>query len=294
MNDRLKETLIRIASALVALPVYFFAIITDSFQSVPILLVSMLISIVCMYEFYLIAEKEGMRPLVITGTVMAVLVNVLMYLYGFGKVFGYNSVVGNMDARFILALLMFFYVTIGIIHLFKRPIQGSIYSLAVTVLGLVIIVIPFSHILLMKALKDGIFYIMILNITVMLNDVAAYFGGLLFGRHKTNFPVSPNKSWEGYFFGLLFSVLSMIIVNQFYISFFNRTLFSMFEAALVGMFISLSVSLGDLVESLIKRDGAIKDSGSIIPGHGGMWDVFDAMIFTMPLFYYYLVFKGVP
>jgi phosphatidate cytidylyltransferase len=177
--------------------------------------------------------------------------------------------VGTMDARFILALLVLFYVIISVVQLFKRPIHGSIYSLAVTVLGVVIIVIPFSHIILMKALKDGIFYIMILNITVMLNDVAAYFGGILFGKHKTNFPVSPNKSWEGYFFGLLFSVLSMIIVNQFYISFFNRTLFSMVEAVIVGMFISLSVSLGDLVESLIKRDGAIKDSGSIFPVTGG-------------------------
>jgi len=70
-------------------------------------------------------------------------------------------------------------------------------------------------------------------------------------------------------------------------------LFSMIEAAVAGIFLSILGHIGDLVESAIKRDGSIKDSGSIIPGHGGMWDAFDALIFTYPLFYYFLILKGV-
>jgi len=62
---------------------------------------------------------------------------------------------------------------------------------------------------------------------------------------------------------------------------------------LLGVALSVLGNLGDLIESAVKRDGSIKDSGSIIPGHGGMWDVFDALIFSMPLFYYYLMLKGV-
>jgi phosphatidate cytidylyltransferase len=84
-----------------------------------------------------------------------------------------------------------------------------------------------------------------------------------------------------------------MVTNQVYVSFFNRTLFGPAEAAIVGAFLGVLGSVGDLVESAVKRDSKAKDSGSIIPGHGGMWDVFDALIFTMPLFYYYLVARGV-
>ena len=85
----------------------------------------------------------------------------------------------------------------------------------------------------------------------------------------------------------------MIISPQVLKIFFGRDLgFGILEAALVGIGLSLLGHLGDLVESAVKRDGSIKDSGSIIPGHGGMWDVFDALIFSMPFYYYYLVLKG--
>ena len=67
----------------------------------------------------------------------------------------------------------------------------------------------------------------------------------------------------------------------------------MVEAAIVGGFLSLLGNIGDLIESAVKRDGNIKDSGTIIPGHGGMWDTFDAIILSLPIFYYYLILTGV-
>jgi phosphatidate cytidylyltransferase len=127
----------------------------------------------------------------------------------------------------------------------------------------------------------------------MLNDTGAYFGGVFFGRHKAKFKVSPNKSWEGYFSGLLFSIVGMIIFSQVFEVFFAKNLFSVIEAAALGIVFCFIGNIGDLVESAIKRDGSIKDSGSLIPGHGGVWDVFDSMFVSFPLFYYYLVIKGV-
>ena len=289
MNSRLKETLIRIISALIALPVYFFAIITDALYSLPILFVSVLITLVCLYEFYLIAEHAGAKPFKAVGMITAVVLNILMYLYGYGKVLGFNAFWG-MNFRYIIFIITIFVIIICILQLFKRSIQGGLFTISVTLLGLALIVIPFAHIILMKSLRDGIFYIMLLNIAVILNDVAAYFGGVFFGKHKINFPVSPNKSWEGYCFALFFCVLSTVIVSQFCLIFYGRNLFSLPEAVIAGILISLSAAIGDLVESAAKRDGGIKDSGSIVPGHGGMWDVFDAMIFTTPLLYYYIVF----
>ncbi len=287
----MNETVKRILSAAVALPVYFFAIITDSFYGLPLLLVSLVISLACLYEFYQISIKEDTagRPFIAVGLAAGTAVNLLMYYYAFG---GALTFLPAFEVRALMGIFAALIVIVFALQLFRRPISGGIYSLAVTVFGVVFIVMFFSHVILMKSLKNGLFYIMILNITVMINDSAAYFGGKFFGRHKTNFAVSPKKSWEGYFFGLLFSMLSMIICGQAAQSFFGRYLFSMTEAAAAGIIISVLASIGDLAESAVKRDSSIKDSGSIIPGHGGMWDVFDALIFTMPFFYYYLVLRG--
>ena len=290
MSDVKKATLTRIMSAVVALPLYIFCLYTDRPYNIPIFVVSLIITLVCLHEYYQISRRDGeQRPYMAFGFTAAFAVNVLMYFYAFGGL----RYVRSFDARALFIVLAHFTAAVLVYQVFWRPLKGGIYSLAVTVFGVIYIVVFFSHIILIKALPGGWYYLLILNIVVMINDTMAYFGGVLFGKHKTNFPASPNKSWEGYFSGLLFSVLAMVITNQVYISFYGVTLFSMMESVFLGIALSVLGHTGDLVESAVKRDGAIKDSGSIIPGHGGMWDVFDALIFTMPLFYYYLVIRGV-
>ncbi|HPO45153.1 MAG TPA: phosphatidate cytidylyltransferase [Spirochaetota bacterium] len=290
----MNETPKRILSAAVALPIYCFLVVSDVFYSIPILIASLLISLGCLWEYYQISSRdEGNRPFIAAGMAMAVAVNLVMYLYAFGRVYGYAAHVPPFDARFIFAVFAIGLPIVFAVHIRKRPVAGGIYSLATTVFGVVFIAFLFSHIILLKALKDGYIYVLILNAIVMLNDSGAYFGGVYFGKHKAGFKVSPNKSWEGYFSGLLTSILSMLIASMVLESFFGKSLFSMVEAAIIGIAISLIGNIGDLAESALKRDGAIKDSGSLIPGHGGFWDVFDSMIVTLPLFYYYLVLKGV-
>lgn len=290
----MNETSTRILSAVVALPVYCFLVVTDLFYSLPILIASLIISLGCLYEYYQISSRdEGNRPFIGAGMVMAAAVNIIMYLYAFGKVYGYAAYVPPYDARFVFAILAIGLPIIFAVHIYRRPVAGGIYSLATTVFGVVFIAFLFSHIILLKALKDGYIYVLILNAIVMLNDSGAYFGGVYFGRHKAGFKVSPNKSWEGYFSGLLTSIIAMLLISLVLESFFGKSLFNMIEATIIGIAISVVGNIGDLAESAIKRDGSIKDSGSLIPGHGGIWDVFDSMIVTLPLFYYYLVLKGV-
>jgi phosphatidate cytidylyltransferase len=294
MTEIQKATIKRVLSAVVALPVYVFTIVTDLGQSVPMLVCSLIVTMACLYEYYSITDRgEEGRAFVKTGMALAVAVNAIMYLFAFGKLFGYSRYIPPFDARVVLGVTALFMVAMMALQLFTRPLRGAAYSMGVTLFGVFYIVFFFSHIILLKSLADGVYYIIALNIVVMLNDTMAYFGGVLFGKHKTGFPVSPNKSWEGYFSGLLFSVLAMVITNEVYAAFFDRRLFGMVEAVLLGVALSVLGNLGDLIESAVKRDGSIKDSGSIIPGHGGMWDVFDALIFSMPLFYYYLMLKGV-
>ena len=289
-----KATIQRVLSAVVALPVYAFIIYTDMFQSIPILVASIIISLVMLYEFYQICENgSGQKAYVKSGLVAGFFINVLMYMFAYGNVYGYSRFIDSYDARALFAVLTVLISIVFIIQIFSRPIKGAIYAISVTISGLVLLVIPFSHIILMKSFADGFIYIFILHAVIMLNDSGAYFGGVLFGKHKTNFPVSPNKSWEGYFSGMLFSIISMMIITQVLDVFFAKHLFTMVESAILGIGLSIFGHIGDLAESAIKRDGAIKDSGSIIPGHGGMWDVFDSLVFTFPIFYYYLLLKGV-
>ena len=294
MTEIQKATIKRVLSAVVALPVYVFTIVTDLGQSIPMLVCSLIVTLACLYEYYSITDRgEEGRAFLKTGMAFAVIVNIIMYLFAFGKLYGYSRYLPAFDARVVMGAIAVFLAVMMGLQLFTRPLKGAAYSMGVTLFGVIYIVFFFSHIILLKSLANGVYYIIMLNVVVMLNDTFAYFGGVLFGRHKTGFPVSPNKSWEGYFSGLLFSVLAMIITNEVYAAFFDRRLFGMAESVLLGVALSVLGNLGDLIESAVKRDGSIKDSGSIIPGHGGMWDVFDALIFSMPLFYYYLVLKGV-
>lgn len=294
MSSVAKNTITRILTAAIALPVYVFAFTTDRWLNIPILAASAIISLACLYEYYRVSSVDATkRPFMAAGLVAGLGVNLVMYFYALHAQPGYYAWARPfMDARIIIALVAVLIGVIAAAQLFRRPIQNGIYSLAVTVFGVVFIALFFSHIILIKAVPDGVFHIFFINIVVMLNDTGAYFSGVLLGKHKTNFPVSPNKSWEGYAGGFLVSVLSAAATVLIFRSCFGVALFGVLEAMLIGAALSVTGNLGDLIESAVKRDGSIKDSGSIIPGHGGMWDAFDALVFSMPFYYYYLIVRG--
>jgi phosphatidate cytidylyltransferase len=293
MSSKLIVTFKRIMSAVVALPIYLYLVFTDV-STYPVLIVTAIVSSMCLYEFYqIVKDEEKGEPFKTTGLIFGFLLNILVYFYAFGKISGYNKYIGEYDVRPAFALLGFFLVIVMIIQIFKAPLKGAIYSVSTTIFGVVFISFSFSHLILLKVLTNGIWYILLLHIVVMINDSFAYFGGLFFGKHKTGMQISPNKTWEGYFSGMLFSIIAVVVYNDAMFTFFSIELFTTFEAACAGIILSFLGNMGDLIESAIKRDANIKDSGSIVPGHGGMWDVFDAIIFTLPIFYYFLKFKSV-
>ncbi|MCP4135996.1 MAG: phosphatidate cytidylyltransferase [bacterium] len=285
MEDTTANSIKRLFSGLIVMPLYYFCFISSSFNSILILLASLVVTLSSLYEFYrMVSVDDTKKPFFFAGMVIAILVNIVFYLYAFGTTF---------DGRISLFLFVLFIGGIAILQLFTRPLQNGIHSLSTTVFGVVYIVMFYSHIILLKSFNDGTYYILILHIVIMSNDIFAYIGGILFGKHKTNYPVSPNKSWEGYFSGILFSVVTMTITAYVMNSVSGKQLFGLLESILLGIVLSILGNLGDLIESAVKRDSSKKDSGSIMYGHGGMWDVFDALIFSMPFFYYYLLFKGV-
>jgi len=114
------------------------------------------------------------------------------------------------------------------------------------------------------------------------NDVFAYLVGSKIGKHKLFERHSPKKSWEGSIGGFIFAIIAAFILSIFY------THFSVVEWISLGAIIAVTGTFGDLAESLLKRNSGVKDSGTIFPGHGGVLDRFDAVLFASPFVFVYL------
>jgi phosphatidate cytidylyltransferase len=123
-----------------------------------------------------------------------------------------------------------------------------------------------------------------LLVMVWASDIGAYLVGRSIGKHQLT-SISPNKTWEGAVAGFIFSILAAIACQYFFVH-----QISQIHAAILGAILGVTGQLGDLSESLLKRSVSMKDSGSIIPGHGGMLDRLDSLLFGAPTIYYYFYF----
>lgn len=131
--------------------------------------------------------------------------------------------------------------------------------------------------------RDGFWLILALFLMIWGNDIFAYFGGKNFGQRKLAPTISPNKTWEGFWFGFLGACTGAMIA-WFAVDTFPLTLLQLIPAAIIT---SITGPVGDLLESSMKRRAGMKDSSSLLPGHGGLFDRFDAMILTAPFIYFY-------
>jgi phosphatidate cytidylyltransferase len=131
----------------------------------------------------------------------------------------------------------------------------------------------------------GGYTVLVLFASVWFCDSAAYFAGRAFGRHKLFERVSPNKTWEGAVAGFLFAIAAFILGKSVLLPYLT-----VLQAAVCGAIVGLFGQIGDLAESLLKRDAGVKDSSTLIPGHGGVLDRFDSVLFAAPLCYFYLDF----
>jgi len=121
-----------------------------------------------------------------------------------------------------------------------------------------------------------------LLLVVWLGDTGAYYTGRNFGKHKMSPRISPKKTWEGLAGGIVASVITAVVIH---LTFFPQ--FALVHAIIVGVVLSLTGVIGDLAESMWKRSAGVKDSGTLIPGHGGLFDRFDSILYTAPILYVY-------
>lgn len=182
----------------------------------------------------------------------------------------------NINPVMIILFLMILYLTVPVIKKNKVSFANMGYIL----LGALYIGFGFSFMLTTRMLDQGLALTLLIMLATWASDSGAYFTGKIFGKHKLWPQISPNKTIEGALGGIFLAVLVSFLINL-YINIYQN----LFLVLLLGLIISVTGQLGDLVESALKRSNNVKDSGYILPGHGGILDRFDSLIFTFPFLY---------
>jgi phosphatidate cytidylyltransferase len=136
--------------------------------------------------------------------------------------------------------------------------------------------------------SQGAYLVFLVFGSIWLCDTFAYYGGVLFGRHKLFERVSPKKTWEGAVFGLVGGLVAVLVVRWIYQALGETIPLTVPETLVIGSIAGTIGQTGDLAESLLKRDAGVKDSSNLIPGHGGVLDRFDSLMFVSPCVYLYL------
>ena len=207
----------------------------------------------------------------------------------------YTGWQGNIELMLAAATL-----TVAVVLLESVLLRSSvsIVDAVTSVTGILYIGFPFAYMVMLREWPDtrmittqlgnfefGCALIWIMFIGTWASDTFAYFTGSAIGRHKLCPSISPNKTIEGFLGSLAGTTAAVAGLGIFFG-------LPVQEMAILGLLIAVLATLGDLVESVAKRYAGIKDSGNIIPGHGGIWDRFDSVLFTAPLVYYFVKFVG--
>lgn len=278
----MKNLWVRTASGAV-LAVVMLGAIAWSQWSFGLLLAALLIA--GMTEFYSLAEEQGNKPQRVVGLVAGL----VLFALNFAFVSDDIQILGNARQAFAcgMALLLLLLPAMFICELYRRRENPSA-NIGITFMGVVYVALPFSLMCYIPIIGSEawspwvmIFYVFI----IWANDVFAYLVGMSVGRHRLCERLSPKKSWEGFFGGLAGAVATGLAAA--YALDANYWVWG--GLALVA---SLSGVAGDLVESMFKREAGVKDSGQVIPGHGGVLDRFDALLLSAPYVFLYLLLVG--
>ena len=305
----------RVLVALVGIPLILLLVLAGGFY---FFLFVALVSALALREFYLLTRANGISPQIVTGMAFGFLLNAV-FIHGRIQqvVLGSLQRAGvalpwpNMTQSFLILFLVFIPLIIAL-ELFR--IKGSaIANIAATIFGVAYVSFFFGALVGLRELfvpsdfpvylhfhipgpsvpddvvatidRWGSSTVLTVFASIWICDSAAYFAGRAFGRHKLFERVSPNKTWEGAVAGLVFAVAAFVLGKYLVLPYLGLR-----DAFVCGAIVGVIGQLGDLAESLLKRDAGVKDSSSLIPGHGGVLDRFDSLLFVSPIIYCYLDF----
>jgi phosphatidate cytidylyltransferase len=232
------------------------------------------------HEFYgIIKHSKGLSPLTYFGVLWVVLFIISHHLSQIPNPY-------NIDPRYLLLTIAV--ILPLIILLWRRGKENAFAEWAWTVAGILYIGWLLSYYVELRSLNDGRGWVFLAILSTFASDASAYFTGKALGRHKMAPYVSPKKTWEGAMGGILGAIVASVALSILF-----RLPLLWWGAIIVGILISIIGQFGDLVKSLFKRNMGIKDSGNILPGHGGLLDRMDSLAFAGVLVYYFVVFARI-
>jgi len=261
----------RVISGILFLPIFY--IVTWELPPIYFTALVLVAVVVGQYEFYRMILARNIKPQFAIGMVIGGLV-VLESYYPF---------FGGLDKLLLAASLML----IMIVRLFERkPVDSAIEDVAYTFIGVFYVAILFSFQIVIRLGVDGKQWLVFLYFVIWASDIGAYAIGIPFGKHRLYVKVSPKKSVEG-FVGALIASIGMALICRVWF----MPPIGLGETVGIALLLAVIGTIGDLVESLFKRAAGVKDSGGLIPGHGGILDRMDSMLFAAPALYYVLTVR---
>ena len=259
----------RVISAVLFLPVFYLF----AWKLEPVYFTMLVTAMACVgqYEFYRMAQARGFRPMSVLGIALGSLV-VLNH---------YHTLFRDMGMLFPFTASI---LLITMARLFSpRPVDGALEDVAFTLLGMFYVAALFAYQVVIRLGADGRQWLVFLYFIIWASDIGAYSIGIPFGKHRLYEKVSPKKSIEGLAGALAASAGMALLCRVWFMPSIG-----MGEAVAIALVLAVAGTVGDLVESLFKRAAGVKDSGTLIPGHGGVLDRMDSMLFAAPVLYYYL------
>ena len=280
-NKKFKDLAVRTASALVMLLVFVGAVLWSKWSALALFAVIMVGGLV---EFYNLCRKRGYQPMYVLGILASVC------LFGLIPIVATDTETGYWLALLAFVLLFILVPAIFMCEIWRKS-ETPIANIATTFMGVMYIALPMSLLVYIPQLLDkkadwNPWMLLAFMAIIWANDVFAYLVGIAFGKHRLCERISPKKSWEGFFGGLVGAVGLAVLFGY-------LTDGHMIRWGIMGLIAALTGVAGDLVESMLKREAGVKDSGKIMPGHGGFLDRFDALFISVPFVVLYLVVTAI-
>nr|HPL98669.1 phosphatidate cytidylyltransferase [Bacillota bacterium] len=261
----------RVLSALLGIPLIIFILYSGGLY---LYLFTAAVSLTGLFEYYRALSNININTNKIFGYIIVVLYYIMFLL----------PIAFNRPG-FLIALSV---ITLLIYEIISQ--KHSFTEISINIFGIAYIPFLFSHLLFIENLRYGNIILWLPFLTAWFTDTFAYFIGIYMGRRKLCPAISPKKTVEGALGGIAgsvaFSIITGIILNNYGIE------IRLIHFIITGFLCGIASETGDLAASYIKRYAGVKDFGNIIPGHGGILDRFDSILFTAPIIYYYFVLIG--
>jgi phosphatidate cytidylyltransferase len=286
----------RILVAVIGIPLTVFLIFAGG---IPFTVAVAIISSMALIELFKFFRKKGLHPFTKTAIFANLLFIVSTYLY-------IDNIIADERGKLLFpAILIFIIILFMLTGLWSKK-QNTTLNVMASLGGMFYISVTFIFLILLRQYSDIYIiaqgelsiahnliagkepeFLLSLLIAIWVCDTAAYFVGKSVGKHKLFPSVSPKKTWEGAIGGFFGAVAGFYICTQLPILLKD---FPLSHAIIIGIIIGVTGQLGDLAESKLKRDTGIKDSSAVLPGHGGILDRFDSIMFVIPFVFIYLYF----